>query len=197
MATRVQAKQSLKYPENDPAPGRTVLLELDTDPAIQLVAMYVPNRGNDPGKTDRKRAFLDVWKRQIGSAGSKGSDRVLLGDLNVVPPTQHPRFLPQQQFEDAWFQYMCGPCGFYDAAQQHNRGGHESTWVAHTGEGYTYDHILPTRSLMSRVVEFRYDHATREAGLTDHSAMRLTLTIERKSVLPTHPLGQPAQRSLF
>jgi hypothetical protein len=38
---------------------------------------------------------------QQRAAGS--GERILLGDMNVVPPSQHPTFLPQQAFEYEWY----------------------------------------------------------------------------------------------
>ena len=52
--------------------------------------------------------------------------------------------------------------------------------MANTGEGYTYDHILPSRDLQTRVVAFAYDHSTRaRSGITDHSALILQLRLDR------------------
>src|ERR1035437_7000866 len=147
IASRLVATECCQYPQGDPAPGRSLVIRLSTDPLLEIVGMYVPNRGNDPTKTNRKRAFLDCWLHWFESNTPASEHRILLGDLNVVPPGQHPQFLPQQQFEYSWFQDIQRKGQLYDAAQKHREASHESTWVAHTGEGYTYDHILPQRSI--------------------------------------------------
>src|ERR1039457_2769149 len=96
--TRTCPRECTNYPATDPAPGRTLLIDLQTTPAIRLVAMYVPNRGNDPTKTERKRTFLDIWLKCLTDK-PQSHDRLLIGDLNVVPPPERPQFLPQERFE--------------------------------------------------------------------------------------------------
>jgi hypothetical protein len=89
-------------------------------------------------------------------------------------------------------------CGLYDAALRHNSSGHESTWVANTGEGYTYDHIMPHTNLSARVVKFSYDHSPRRrGGITDHSALSLFIGLDRVGFLDTCKVGTPRQAELF
>jgi exodeoxyribonuclease-3 len=197
IASRLGATESTHYSPSDPAPGRSIVIDLHTSPRVQLVGMYVPNRGNDPTKTERKRTFLEDWLRFL-SDDSSSTQRILLGDLNVVPPAQRPQFLPQQQFEYDWYANLNSRGGFYDAAVMHSASGHESTWVAHTGEGYTYDHILLQKALSPRVVKFEYDHSTRSpGGITDHSALILSLDVDTASIVHRRPLAVPTQAELF
>jgi exonuclease III len=197
VATRICARECTAYPADDPAPGRTLLVDLQTTPAIRLVAMYVPNRGNDPTKTARKRAFLDTWLRCLTDK-PQSVNRILIGDLNVVPPPQRPQFLPQERFEYEWYHALIQQAGLYDAALVHGAGRHEDTWVAHTGEGYTYDHILPEKSLSGRVSEFHYDHSTRQRdGVTDHSAIVVALNVDSVNLLHERDFTVPKQGELF
>ena len=196
VATRLHATESNSYP-SDSTPGRCIVINLQTIPRIQLVGMYVPNRGNDTTKTERKRAFLVEWLRFLADTPIS-SDRILVGDLNVVPPTQHPQFLPQQQFEYDWFEKLKSRAGLCDAAVDIGDSGHESTWVAHTGEGYTYDHILLQKSLLPRVVKFKYDHSTRSrGGVTDHSALSLSLKVDTARIIHRRSVTVPTQAELF
>lgn len=197
VASRIQATEDPTYPLDDPAPGRAIMINLDTDPQITLIGMYVPNRGNDLTKTGRKQAYLDCWLKYI-SRRTHSHERILMGDFNVVPTEQTPAFLPQDKFEYNWYSKLCSESGLYDAAVAHNRGGHESTWVAHLGEGYTYDHIFIEHSLKTRISAFRYDHATRHRdGITDHSGLAVTVSVDRATVLETTKIGTPRQASLF
>lgn len=191
--SRIKATEFTPHVVNESAPGRSIVLDLHTTPSLQLVGMYVPNRGNDPSKTERKKAFLNQWLQHFMGKSFFNQHRILLGDLNVVPPTQRPQFLPQEQFEYDWYRRLVGQCGLYDAAIEHNVSGHESTWVAHTGEGYTYDHILPQKSLLTRIAKFEYDHSTRlPGGVTDHSAIVLSIDLDDVSYI--HRRGFVAQR---
>jgi exonuclease III len=198
IATRLVSKAGCRYPEGDPAPGRSLIIRLSTDPSIEIVGMYVPNRGNDPTKAHRKKAFLDCWLHWFTSNTPSREHRILVGDLNVVPPDQHPQFLPQQLFEYSWFEEIQRKGQMYDAAERHHETRHESTWVAHTGEGYTYDHILIQNSIQGRVERFEYDHGTRLAGgVSDHSALVLTVELNNADFIHRRELVVPTQTSLF
>lgn len=197
VASRISAAQSHSYPLDDPAPGRSIMIDLDTSPQITLIGMYVPNRGNDFAKTDRKKSYLDCWLRYL-TEKPQAQQRILIGDLNVVPAEQKPTFLPQERFEYSWYSKLCNESGLYDAAVVHNRGGHESTWIAHVGEGYTYDHAFIESSLRTRILNFRYDHVTRcRGGITDHSALSVTVSVDRAGLLKTTKVGTPRQGTLF
>jgi exonuclease III len=141
--------------------------------------MYVPNRGNDPLKLSRKKTYLERWLSFLANPFSTQHARILLGDLNVVPSGHWPQFLPQQQFEYDWYEGLDRRGGLYDAATIHSAEGHESTWVAHSGEGYTYDHIMVQKALSGRVKTFFYDHSTRLTGtLSDHSALVIKIEFD-------------------
>jgi len=197
IVSRVAATESSIYPTTDPGPGRSIVLDLHTTPPIQVVGMYVPNRGNDPAKTARKKAFLSCWLSYLVESSRANRRCILIGDLNIVPPAQQPLFLPQEPFEYAWYRQMAGSCRLYDAAVKHH-SGHESTWVANTGEGYTYDHIMIHESLATHVIGFSYNHTTRSrGGVTDHSALALTLSIESLEFRDLKMHAAPKQATLF
>ncbi len=198
IASRIMTSEFSQYPNSEYSNGRAVVVELETTPSVQLVGMYVPNRGNDFTKTQRKKDFMDTWMQFFQDRQVSHHHRIVLGDLNIVPKSQSPKFLPQDSFEYLWYDRLCGQVGLYDAALANRRSQHESTWVAHTGEGYTYDHILPSNNLKNRVIDFVYDHSTRAMGsITDHSALILTVQLDAVTRLKTHPLGVPSQGTLF
>jgi len=198
IVSRIGIDAKAEYPANDPAKGRAAIAVLDTMPQVELIGMYVPNRGNDPTKTHRKKAYLDCWLGRLSAKTNRQLCRVVMGDLNIVPPTQHPQFLPQLPFEYAWYRDVIERCGLYDAALRHNANTHESTWAAASGEGYTYDHIFVDARLAGRVRGFRYDHDTRRrGGITDHSAVAVTLEMDSVSHLETYAVGTPRQSGLF
>jgi exonuclease III len=198
IASRISATESSEYPIGDPAPGRSLVIDLQTTPSIQLTGMYVPNRGNDPTKLDRKKAFLNTWLWHFLFHPASEQGRVLIGDLNVVPPSQHPTFLPQQEFEYLWYESLIKQVDLCDVAVDRGTSGHESTWVAHTGEGYTYDHIMLERSLLGCLSEFKYDHSTRsENGVSDHSALSIFLKLDKVTYRHRYGLLAAGQHGLF
>lgn len=198
IASRVGIKTDAVYPANDPGKGRAAIAVLDTTPQVELIGMYVPNRGNDPTKMDRKKAYLDCWLKQLSAKHNRQPCRILIGDLNIVPPAQHPNLLPQLPFEYSWYRDVIEKCGLYDAPVRHNANAHEDTWVAASGEGYTYDHVFIDLRLAGRVRGFRYDHNTRRrGGITDHSAVAVRLEMDSVSELDTYAVGTPRQSALF
>lgn len=197
VASRIRFNRVNKLCDSDPARGRTVVVQLDTKPCLELIGMYVPNRGNEWQKTERKQSYLKYWLSHLTRTPAAGP-RILVGDLNIVPATQKPRFLPQQQFEYDWLESLKTNCDLCDIALEQPAMGHESTWVAHTGEGYTYDHILISKALRDRVCEFSYDHTTRaKNGITDHSALSVVFELDSVSRLSTIRVGTPRQAGLF
>jgi exonuclease III len=181
VATRLQAIEA-PYPPADPLPWRSASTRITGSPDLGITGLYVPNRSNDPLKLQRKRTYLDVWREWLLA---EQGPLLVLGDLNVVPPTQKPKMLPQMDFEYEWYSSLTDT-RFVDCALAFGGTAHEATWVSHFGEPYTYDHMFISPSLRSAVRSFAYDHTTRgPTGVTDHSA--LILTIELAGATPADP----------
>lgn len=185
-------------PTPDPLGSRAVILSFDSSPSINIVGMYIPNRGKDPEKLNRKLEYLKIWGEHLCTLG-KAYSTMVIGDLNIVPPIQHPIFLPQIPIEDKWYNDLQNKAGYLDVALN-CLGKYEQTWVAHTGEGYTYDHAFVTKDLRKYITSFSYIHDTRKLKISDHSALMLELNIECRllEVVKLHDLfiGNP-QMSLF
>lgn len=187
----------LQRPADDPLPWRAVLVELDISPRpLRIVGMYLPNRGKDPAKLQRKTTYMEAWAKHLPQLALSG-ETLLMGDLNIVPRSQHPRFLPQLEFEYAWLDNLT-KAGYVDLSA---RAGaeHEPTWVAHTGEGYTYDHAFITQHAAARVSGFSYNHESRTKNVSDHSAIVIELDIEAPvtAELLSETTLLPEQPSLF
>ena len=197
IATCIAASAVHDYPDADPAPGRAVIVDLETVPSIRLIGMYVPNRGNNPNKVARKRGYMTRWLDFLGDNPSD-RPRILLGDLNIVPPGQRPKFLPQSGFEYEWYEQLLRDLHLVDAATCGDAGGHESTWVAHSGEGYTYDYALIDERLRSRLANFAYAHETRAPhGISDHSALSFNVCCDELRVTAERMFSIPTQGALF
>ena len=65
--------------------------------------------------------------------------------------------------------------GWCDAFRRIHGDTREYSWFSHQGNGYRYDHCYLSKSLEPVLRDFEYCHESREAGLSDHSAMILTL----------------------
>jgi exodeoxyribonuclease-3 len=196
IAARIAAVR-IDGPVDDPAPGRTVFIELSSEPRVVVAGMYVPSRDATVRQIRRTEEFLAFWCRSLTAMASH-PHRILAGDLNVVPPDQHPSIFPQLDFEDRWFASLEHAAGFVDPVRV--RGLlHEFTWRARrSDEGYTYDYVLASRALIPRVVNTSYDHTVRMTrGLSDHSAVALSLKLDKVSLRAPRPQQHVRQGSLF
>lgn len=184
--------QTTDRPQADPLPARAMTVTVD---GFDLYGFYIPNRGNDATKLRRKTEFLDAWGKWLVDKGRERPSLVI-GDLNIVPASQHPAMLPQMKFEYDWIQRLRS---VYSDLAESRLGAHEFTWVAHTGEGYTYDHAFASRGLAPRVVAFEYDHSSRSKEASDHSALTVDIhSTIRSQCRPISDLGTwQAQDGLF
>src|SRR4029079_19127037 len=196
IAARIAAVR-IDGPVDDPAPGRTVFIELSSEPRVIVAGMYVPSRNATVRQIQRTQAFLAFWSRSLTAMVSH-PHRVLAGDLNVVPPDQHPIIFPQLDFEDRWFASLEHAADLVDPVRL--RGlRHEFTWRARpSDEGYTYDYVLASRALIPRVANTSYDHTVRMTrGLSDHSAVALSLRLDNVPLGAPRPQQHVRQSSLF
>jgi exodeoxyribonuclease-3 len=75
-----------------------------------------------------------------------------------------------------------GRAGFDDAFRIKEPVKMDYSWFGRPSaagrcNGYRFDHAFVSRAHRAAVVECRYDHSVRTAGLTDHSALTLTLDL--------------------
>lgn len=183
-------------PPDDPLPGRALSLRIPTNlEPITLLGMYLPTRGNDVSKLERKSSYMASWLRFLTRIDL--SRVIVLGDLNIVPAGQSPRAFPQFPFEYAWLEALenAGLHGLTPGLE----GRHESTWSSPGGEGYTFDHILVGELLMSRLESFAYRHESRVFGISDHSAVLARFDFETMFSAPDlgSPMPAPEQEGLF
>jgi len=67
--------------------------------------------------------------------------------------------------------------GFVDAWRNKHPSSRERSWVSRLGEG-RLDAAYLSAALADALVECRFEHGVREAGLSDHSALTVTLSLE-------------------
>ena len=99
---------------------------------------------------------------------------LLIGDLNCGLPfidSTHKTFVNAKYFQ------AMKDAGWIDLyRQQHGEEAREFTWVSpQTQRGFRYDHALAGLAVANSISSIYYDHAVRENGLSDHSAIVLEL----------------------
>ncbi len=126
---------------------------------------------------DRVAAMLPNVEKVLDVVGPIVVD----GDLNVVEPAHDPRYAVFGIWEYDFYQAF-GRAGFEDAFRIMEPVKMDYSWFGRPSaegrrNGYRFDHAFVSGAHRAAVVECRYDHSARTAGLTDHSALILTLDV--------------------
>lgn len=151
---------------------------------IGVIGLYVPSRGPRDRRNRDKRAFQDLVAAVLPNAKKTlevSGPVVIAGDLNVLEPDHDPRYAVFGEWEYDFYRAF-GRAGFDDAFRIMEPVRMDYSWFGRsTAEGkrngYRFDHAFVSRAHRGAVVECRYDHSVRTAGLTDHSALRMTLDL--------------------
>lgn len=160
-------------------PGRVGAVTI-TGAGVNVVGVYVPSRDESEAKVARKARF--VTELSAGLQERAGCPTVLLGDLNVLEPDHRPRYPFFRDWEYALYTELVGR-GWIDAYRLHRDSPIEHSWVGPDDDGFRFDHVFVTKPLEHAVRSCAMLHETRHEGLTDHSALTLTLTLACASVV--------------
>jgi exodeoxyribonuclease-3 len=156
---------------------------------IGVTGLYVPSRGPTVRRNHDKRAFQDLVAAvlpHIPPAMDVSGPIVVTGDLNVLEPDHNPRYAVFGEWEYDFYRAF-GRAGFDDAFRVKEPSLMEYSWYGRPSvegqrNGYRFDHAFVSRFHRKAVVACRYDHSVRTAGLTDHSALILTLGLVNTGV---------------
>lgn len=166
-------------------PGRVAMATLATEPRVTLLSVYVPSRDRSATKTEKKERFLTSLLAGLEKLPEEvRASTVMGGDYNVISrqhEPRHPGFLP---FEFGFLEEIASR-GFIDAHGHCAPGVQAHSWIGRTGDGYCYDYFHVGSALHNRIQHCAYLHETREARLTDHAAVTLTLTVDSAQRLET------------
>jgi endonuclease/exonuclease/phosphatase family metal-dependent hydrolase len=96
-------------------------------------------------------------------------DTLLIGDLNCGIPFVDS--MTKTFFATEYFQDML-QAGWIDCWRSRNMDATEYTWYSAVKKhGFRYDQALASAAFNGRISSVRYDHAVREQGISDHSAL--------------------------
>lgn len=160
-------------PHRAPAATATV-----GDRTVGLVGLYVPSRGPKDRRNEDKRAFQDAVAATLPGLPARfpGMPVIIAGDLNIIEPNHQPPHRVFGQWEYAFYNSFT-EAGLTDAYRHLAPDGIDHSWFGLSGKGFRFDHIFTGRSHAPQVVACGYDHTPREAGLTDHAAMTLIMSL--------------------
>ncbi|MGH3869998.1 MAG: endonuclease/exonuclease/phosphatase family protein [Pseudonocardiaceae bacterium] len=154
------------------------------DTQLAIVGLYVPSRGPQEKRNVAKRAFQDAVAAALAEFAGRldaTGPVVITGDLNVVEPDHDPHYSVFGTWE---YDFYCAfeENGFADAFRIRQPHGMDYSWFGRPSaegkrNGYRFDHTFVTAAHSGGIRDCRYLHAIRQSGLSDHSAMTLTLAL--------------------
>lgn len=139
-----------------------------------VIGVYVPSRDTSETKTDRKRRFVAAFSDALSAR--RGGAAILVGDLNIVEPLHRPRRREFLDWEFGLYEDLASGGQWADAYRVVQPEAMDYSWVGRDDDGYRFDHAFVTRDLVSAVAGCSYVHETRDLGLSDHSALSLSIT---------------------
>lgn len=156
---------------------------------IGITGLYVPSRGPKDRRNQDKRACQELVAAMLPNvqkALDVSGPVVIAGDLNVLEPDHDPRYAIFGEWEYDFYRAF-GRAGFDDAFRIKEPVRMDYSWFGRPcadgkRHGYRFDHAFVSRAHRGAVVECRYDHSARTAGLTDHSALSVTLELAGSAV---------------
>lgn len=143
-------------------PNQHRLLEVEVL-GVTLLGLYMPmNYAKAP-------VFEFLIRRQVALGQLPA---LLLGDLNTGK-----RYVDEEGATFIVPHYLdrMDALGWVDLWRRFHGERREYSWYSPKGNGFRIDHAFASASLAGRVVEAAYSHDEREAGLSDHSLLRVKL----------------------
>jgi exodeoxyribonuclease III len=170
----VLARRPIRRRRGPPPPQAAIYprgwLELDVAGAgFRLAAVYGPASGPAvPAFWNAATAWLSRRTHKLF---------LMLGDYNAGASdvdAERYRFKAGRAFAEL------SAGGLVDLWRRHHGDRREHTWFSHCqggapGRGFRIDHAFSSAALAGRVYRCGYDHAVRERGLSDHSALVVDL----------------------
>jgi exodeoxyribonuclease-3 len=161
---------------------------------LELIGVYAPSRDESPEKVARKRRFLAELLTIVGSREQKAA--VLIGDLNIVERSDRATDRVFQDWEYELYEELPN-LGWLDAYRVLHPDRVDLSWADSEGRGYRFDHSFITADLSECLRRCEYLHETRDADLSDHSAMIIELGAIAHQELEVNSSLAADQPSLF
>ena len=133
---------------------------------LALAAVHIPCDGTGMLRAAAFQALIAAARRR------RDEPYLVMGDLNAG---RHHLDEAGATFTDTCCLGRLAALGYRDAWRDRHSAGREYSWYSHTGGGFRIDHALLSAPLVPRLRACWYSHRERELGLSDHSAMILSL----------------------
>lgn len=132
---------------------------------LLLVAAHLPNL----------RAKLPHWEALLRLARALGrTPAVYMGDFNTGHNVRDVEGGPFPYTASEQMEALLDR-GWVDAWRHLHPQARQFTWYSHRRRGFRLDHAFLSPAVAPRLRSARFDHAVRESGATDHSALVVEL----------------------
>lgn len=164
----VAARAPFQMRSVTPRTGGTGVMALARFADMSVLACYFPSM-------KEKAPFFDVAIAQARAHPRRKF--LLLGDLNtgnqLADREPHAvRYNCADQFDA-----LSGECRLSDLWRHSQGTAREFTWLSHRQNGFRLDHAFANRAFVKhQAPHCEYDHTPRLTGLSDHSALVITLS---------------------
>ncbi len=136
------------------------------DLGFGLAGLHIPPDGPGPSRETVFQTAVAAAKRR------RDEPFVLLGDFNAG---RHRMDEDGETFTCTRLLGQIATYGYVDAWRACHPETREFTWYSHEGSGFRIDHAFLSAPLAPRLQSCHFSHRERESGLSDHSALVVTL----------------------
>jgi len=133
---------------------------------FSLAGLHVPPDGPGIGREAVFQAAVEMARAR------RDEPFLLLGDFNAG---RHHLDEDGATFTCTRLLGQIATYGYVDAFRAIHANAREFTWYSHEGQGFRIDHAFLSAPLAPRLSACQYSHWERENGLSDHSALVVTL----------------------
>lgn len=149
---------------------------------LKLLGLYGPSRWPITRKYATEKRFQDEVRLVVRHIESQYSldHTIVTGDLNVIERGHVPHYADLLDWEYDFYDFFL-ETGLVDAYHVANPSKLDHSWygIGGDGPGYRLDHMFMSRDLAKLLTECYYVHDFRRTGLSDHSALALTMDLSK------------------
>lgn len=144
---------------------------------LDVIALYALTNGMTVESSYRRAAFqqdvVDALSQRI--VEEPRVPILVAGDFNVLEPGHVPRSHLFEEHDYAFYSALTD-LPLRDAYRTQQPDGRDVSWCGPHG-GQRLDHAFVSSVLTKNLTECQFDHTARTSGLSDHSALTLTLAL--------------------
>lgn len=171
LASRHQLRDPTDSPEFAHNSCRRRWIDAEIPDLDLIVAgVHVPCESRDSTRSAFLKGVIDTARRRVARPF------VVIGDFNLG---RHRLDETGSTFQNTAMLGKLATLGYIDVWRHLQPDGREYSWYSHEGAGFRIDHAFVAPNLTDDIVSAWYSHEERDTGISDHSALLVTLDSSR------------------